>query len=232
MKTRIISRAEAKAKGLKRYFTGKKCPYGHVAERWVSGGACAECLAERVRANQKRMREEEPERVKKAKAEHYERRKEHIKARVKRNYHADIEKSRAAARKYVEEHREEARVRVKAWVAANTERKRAADRTYNALNRATVNAAKAKYRATKRKATPPWVDKAHLDKIRKIYKEAERMSVMMNEPYHVDHIVPLQGGTVCGLHVWWNLRVIRGEDNNKRRRIWTDGPDGIHVHIK
>jgi hypothetical protein len=44
---RIISRVEAKALGLKRFFTGKPCRHGHVAERLVTY-ACMEC--ERVRA--------------------------------------------------------------------------------------------------------------------------------------------------------------------------------------
>lgn len=40
---KIISRKDAKAAGLKRYFTGKACPHGHVAERSVSGKTCIEC---------------------------------------------------------------------------------------------------------------------------------------------------------------------------------------------
>lgn len=40
----IISRKEAKEKGLTKYFTGKPCKHGHVCHRWTSGGACAECL--------------------------------------------------------------------------------------------------------------------------------------------------------------------------------------------
>jgi len=39
----IINRAEAKAKGLKRYFTGKPCGQGHIAERIVSNRACVSC---------------------------------------------------------------------------------------------------------------------------------------------------------------------------------------------
>ena len=42
----IISRKEAKKRGLKRYFTGKACKHGHVAERRVSDGGCRECRAE------------------------------------------------------------------------------------------------------------------------------------------------------------------------------------------
>lgn len=38
----IISRQEAIARGLKRYFTGKPCPHGHLADRVISG-RCVEC---------------------------------------------------------------------------------------------------------------------------------------------------------------------------------------------
>jgi hypothetical protein len=35
---------EARARGLKRFFTGKPCKYGHVSERTVSGQKCVACL--------------------------------------------------------------------------------------------------------------------------------------------------------------------------------------------
>ncbi len=43
MPTEIISRAEARAKDLKRYFTGKPCVNGHVAFRWTNSCICHEC---------------------------------------------------------------------------------------------------------------------------------------------------------------------------------------------
>ncbi len=39
----LVSRKEAKERGLKRYFTGKPCPHGHVCERWTSATGCYEC---------------------------------------------------------------------------------------------------------------------------------------------------------------------------------------------
>lgn len=39
----MISRKQAKAKGLTRYFTGKPCCRGHVAERMVSNYVCVDC---------------------------------------------------------------------------------------------------------------------------------------------------------------------------------------------
>lgn len=46
------------------------------------------------------------------------------------------------------------------------------------------------------------------------------MTKCLRRKFEVDHIVPLQGRTVCGLHAPWNLRVIAAELNNSRPRIW------------
>lgn len=39
----VISRGEARQKGLKRYFTGEPCKHGHVAERYTAGNGCVMC---------------------------------------------------------------------------------------------------------------------------------------------------------------------------------------------
>jgi hypothetical protein len=49
--------------------------------------------------------------------------------------------------------------------------------------------------------------------IRQLYRIAITMSQTTGERYVVDHIIPLQGEAVCGLHVPWNLRVITQEEN-------------------
>ena len=51
----IISRKEAKAKGLKRYFTGNPCPKGHVAERYTKKGSCCECLRMKSISGEKKI---------------------------------------------------------------------------------------------------------------------------------------------------------------------------------
>lgn len=59
------------------------------------------------------------------------------------------------------------------------------------------------YRASKKQATPPWAD---LSKIKEIYHNCP-------EGYHVDHIVPLNGINICGLHVENNLQYLPAKEN-------------------
>lgn len=60
--------------------------------------------------------------------------------------------------------------------------------------------------ALKRLATPPWVDKAELKKIR-----AE-----CPPGFHVDHILPLMGNGFIGLHVPWNLQYLLAAENHRK----------------
>jgi len=76
-----------------------------------------------------------------------------------------------------------------------------------------VNARTARRRAAKLKATPPWVDH---DTITAVYIEAAKLTLETGIPHDVDHIVPLQGKTVCGLHVPWNLRAIPAHENRRK----------------
>lgn len=62
-------------------------------------------------------------------------------------------------------------------------------------------------------ATPSWADRAA---ILSIYQEAVRLSSGGSIAYEVDHIVPLQGELVCGLHTHHNLQVIAAVINRKK----------------
>lgn len=71
-----------------------------------------------------------------------------------------------------------------------------------------------KRRAGKIQRTPPWAD---LDAMRAIYDEAARLTRETGKPYHVDHVVPLQGKKVSGLHVPANLQILPASENIRKR---------------
>jgi 5-methylcytosine-specific restriction endonuclease McrA len=72
-------------------------------------------------------------------------------------------------------------------------------------------------RAAMLQAIPKWADK---DAILLKYKERNCMNKLTGLPHHVDHIVPLQGKNICGLHVAENLRVILARDNLSKNNNW------------
>lgn len=72
---------------------------------------------------------------------------------------------------------------------------------------------KASYRASKLSASPSWLTEYHWHCIEAMYSIAKRLEELTQEVWHVDHIVPLQGRNVCGLHVPWNLRVVEASVN-------------------
>lgn len=72
-----------------------------------------------------------------------------------------------------------------------------------------------------RQNTPAWAD---VDAIALIYAAAREATRGSGTEHHVDHIIPLRGRGVSGLHVPWNLRVITAQENKmKSNKLSTDG---------
>ena len=83
-------------------------------------------------------------------------------------------------------------------------------------NKGLVNADTKKRKLLKKKATPFWLTKEHILEMQEIYKDAQDLLWLNEEGLHVDHIVPLQGKTVCGLHVPWNLQILTSSKNIRK----------------
>ena len=96
----------------------------------------------------------------------------------------------------------------KKWITP--EKKKQYEKRHQEVNRETYLASQkrreAKHRADKLNATPKWLSKEQLDKIKNIYSDCPK-------GYHVDHIVPLKGKEVKGLHVPWNLQYLPASVN-------------------
>lgn len=94
-----------------------------------------------------------------------------------------------------------------------SKRHRQYSKQYKKENKGKVLSWKAKRRAQKLQATPSWLTAEHLKSIERFYTISKEMELISGVKYHVDHIIPLQGKDVCGLHVPWNLQVIEASEN-------------------
>ena len=82
--------------------------------------------------------------------------------------------------------------------------------------RARHTALEMKRMAAKKQRTPSWLNQAHFAEIEGTYHFAKVMEMITGRKYHVDHIEPLQGRDVSGMHVPWNLQVILAQENFRK----------------
>jgi hypothetical protein len=107
--------------------------------------------------------------------------------------------------------REQANNTKRKWRKENPDKVKAMTRRYRQKNKGKRNALTAKRRATKLNATPKWLTEEHLDQIKQIYINAK--DLRWEDEMNVDHIIPLQGKNVSGLHVPWNLQLLSAVEN-------------------
>ena len=189
------TRKEAQRTGVKYYFTGEPCTHGHIAPRKTKG-VCVECMKAEWKA-----------------------------ALTKRaEYFAEYNKSdagQAAKKRYYENNA--ALVKTKALGRSNEQRQMY--RKAWKLRHPDEVKASTKHRRDKHKqATPPWLTAEHKNQIRQLYLDAMAATRVTGVAYVVDHVVPLRGEGVCGLHVPWNLRVVTREENLKKSNKHVDSP--------
>lgn len=90
------------------------------------------------------------------------------------------------------------------------------NKRWKSSNKGKVNASTAKRRAARLERTPDWLTKEHLQSIESMYAFAKKLEDLCGIKYHVDHIVPLQGKSVSGLHVPWNLQILASTLNESK----------------
>jgi hypothetical protein len=187
------TRAEAKATGATHYFTGEPCKHGHVAPRKTKG-ACVECLkVEWEKGNQTR-------------AEYF------------RQYNQS-EAGQKAKREYYERNKDTVIARAQ---ARPDEAKNAYKQKYKEANPDMYKELVSLRRRRFRQATPNWLTATQRMEIRLKYRLAIELSRATGIRHAVDHIIPLQGEEVCGLHVPWNLQVIPQTENLKKSNKLVD----------
>jgi 5-methylcytosine-specific restriction endonuclease McrA len=216
----IITRAEAKARGLKRYFTGKPCRNGHVAERYVSVGNCGACL----RATEAEYRKDPAWRARKnAHFREYRKdpeRREHYVRLCKEWHAANPERSRQGSLKWKAANPDLVKAYTQEWYAANIDKARVKAVAYYHANRERRIAYSHAYRVSSPEKIKAWreanVEKARfhcrksyalrrmadghytaedVDRIHKAQKgKCACCRDKLGDTYHVDHIQPVSKG--------------------------------------
>jgi hypothetical protein len=156
-------------------------------------GWCQPCINEA-----RRKPPESPEVIEQKKAE-----QRRIKLEKKRFYYlANKEKHAANMAENYQKNKTEVKQRVAEWKKQNV---------------AKVNANCMKRHAQKLNATPSWLTEDDHWLIEEAYDLAKLRTKMFGFVWHVDHVIPLRGKTVCGLHVPINLQVIPATENCSKR---------------
>jgi 5-methylcytosine-specific restriction endonuclease McrA len=111
------------------------------------------------------------------------------------------------------------------WYAANKDRKAATEKAWREANRARSSRNARRYQLSRLRAMPPWGDAA---KVEAIYAEAMALRELGIDA-QVDHIFPLRGKLVSGLHWHGNLRIILAEDNRRKSNRMPDEAPCVSV---
>jgi hypothetical protein len=145
---------------------------------------------ERSRAKVKRWKENNPEKARKSQ-----------KKSDKKYQQANLKKIAAYQKKYrdlnAETVRPQAAARNRKWRRVNPEKAKVRDSIQNAERRAAL-------------ANPPWANRGPI-------RQAIKAFYAACPPGHeVDHIIPLQGKNICGLHIPWNLQYLPISENRSK----------------
>ena len=139
------------------------------------------------------------------------------KARDVKRRAAKPEQRRSERAQWYASNSEKDRMRSMQWRAENAAAFKECVTAYHAAHPELLRSINAKRRAKLLKAAPSWLTAEQLEEIRKIYAVAEQRTARTGIHHHVDHVVPLQGKNVSGLHVPWNLQVIPAAENLRKR---------------
>jgi 5-methylcytosine-specific restriction endonuclease McrA len=165
----IVTRAEAKALGLKRYFTGKPCKHGHVALRQVVNKSCEECL--KLFHAKLRAQPENKQKMKEYSREYYLQNRKKVLERGRARNATGYNK------RYYKENKERFLITVKAWIKNNPKRRI----VYRQKRRAGGNGSLLPH---------------HVERIFEQQKgKCAACSVSLRKTgYHIDHIIALSKG--------------------------------------
>lgn len=216
MQSKVCKRC-SKNKPLGDYHKTKQNLDGHK-------GTCKSCInsdraewrknnKDKVSKQNKAYREANKEKVAAGKAKCYQAKKDHYDKKSKQWVKDNPEGRSEICRRYYESNKEQILAYLTAYRESNKDICRQRIKSWEVRNSDKVRAKCSRRRAAKINAQPPWLNEDQKSRITDFYKQAKDCEIITGESYHVDHIVPLQGKNICGLHVPWNLQVLPSDIN-------------------
>jgi hypothetical protein len=195
----VISRKEAKSSGLVRYFTGKPCKTGHFSERHTKSASCCECKRLMQSAYRSSLTPDQ-------KAAASERDRKHNQSR--KLDEGRIAYMKAYLSEYQSKNREKISQRNRDWRRSRIGKELAREKANRVKLRDYFRGQCQKRRAAKQQRIPAWFSTADSSAIRSMHRECNDLEELTGIKFHVDHVIPLCGQLVSGLHIPINLRVI------------------------
>jgi len=234
------------------YVSNKPCKkYGHLL-RYVAGNHnCVECARLNGRQYHEQNRERRNAYLRKwHKSDHGKkvlktwrtanrdlmtewRKKNHEANREKRNaisranYAKQAAERRAYARAYATANKLKRKEAHRRWREKNLEYVKKKHLEWRTANPERVRALTMKRHAQKLRATPKWLTEQDHESIVAIYAKAVELTRITGITHHVDHVVPLQGKKVSGLHVPSNLRVLTQRENCSKRNTFEEATETL-----
>jgi len=177
------------------YDVGIPCRKGHTTGRYTVSRKCVQCAKDAAlawnRANSERYKE------------------------IKRKSR-DPEKESERYRKWRLENPDKVKAKNVNWQAKNWDKYLDISSGWKRRNRGHTNAKSAQRKIAQLQRTPKWLTDQDFADIKKFYDLAHELSQAYGFPWHVDHIIPLQGKTISGLHVVDNLQIMPGSENSRK----------------
>jgi len=195
------------------------CVRGHerTPENVNKSGGCKICSRENARKRYdpkkaaekgKKYRQNNPEKVKES-SERYRK--------------SNADKVKAARKLWIDRNRDKVYAQNRKSHARCKESRSAYSVRYAKENMDKILSNVSKRKAAKANRTPSWLTDEQILEIRSFYTSSKQMTKETGIEHHVDHIVPLRGKLVSGLHVPWNLQVIPAEENRKKHNCFAPG---------
>ena len=207
----LISRQNAKDQGVTRYFTGLLCKNNHIDERYVSTHQCVSCVSSARPVYVSVVRGAHPRTLAKlTKKMTYNTGSACSKGHVVDRYTSTGQCTTCHALYYSSE---EQKLKQKDYRYIAKDKKAAYDKEFDKNNKEYRSALKSENRAKRINRKASWDNEF----TRFVFEEAIHLAALRKNvtgyAWHVDHVIPLNGKLVSGIHVWNNLAVIPAAQN-------------------